>query len=390
MTDDFDDVPDLRPLPPGLREREFSRDYDDMPRRPGFGFWMAVAWTLLYLVVTQIVAGIVFGIPIIGIAMIPEFQQNGMQVLTDPAKLNAWMQGPTGRIATLLLVAATQFAGLLLSWILLRTHCGKTWKRKIALTRRPTRTHLALVLVGIPALLAVSTVIDSSITRHVPSMQQILDWFGIQFEFQGAEMLPQLIGKSPWALAIFVIAVTPGICEEMFCRGFLGQGLSGRYRTWAVVLFVSFLFGCLHIDPRQGLGAMLLGAAIHGAYLATRSLLVAMFIHFANNGIAVVHYSEQLYPVLDPYEQMFKDSPTWFALSATVFLMAVGYALYQTRCKLVPIEPGMPCWEPKGVSGVELPPPNSGTIVTHDPLSPLSVILVLHGAVSFALVMTFA
>ena len=55
------------------------------------------------------------------------------------------------------------------------------------------------------------------------------------------------------------------ICEEVFCRGFLAWGLAGRYATWAVVLIVSFLFGCLHADPQQGVGAMCLGAASGGS-----------------------------------------------------------------------------------------------------------------------------
>ena len=50
----------------------------------------------------------------------------------------------------------------------------------------------------------------------------------------------------------------------------------------------------------------------------------------------------------------------------------------------------MPTWEPAGQSGVELPPPNSGTIVTHDPISPLSVGLVLAGAVVYGLVLALA
>jgi len=50
----------------------------------------------------------------------------------------------------------------------------------------------------------------------------------------------------------------------------------------------------------------------------------------------------------------------------------------------------MPTWEPKGVSSVELPPPNSGTVVTHDPISTLSVALVLAGAVIFGMVLAFA
>ena len=115
-----------------------------------------------------------------------------------------------------------------------------------------------------------------------------------------------------------------------------------------------------------------------------------MLVHFANNGIAVVHVNSHLYPVLDPVEHVMKDSPILFAASTCLLFGAVCYALYQTRCKLVPLEPGMPVWQPKGVSGVELPPPNSGTVVSHDPISPVSVVLVLTGAVAFGLVLAFA
>ncbi len=396
-TDDFDDYDDamppsdppvLRPLHPDKMSREELRA---KYLKPGFGFWMAVLWCVLYLLVTQIVAGIVFGIPIIGIAMIPEFQENGMEVLNDPAKLNAWMAGPDGRVATLLVVAATQFFGLAFSLLLLRLRCGKSWKRKIALTRLPFGIHGLLVLIGFPALLAVGATIEIPIEKYVPSIQQILDALNINFKFDGSETLIPLLKHTPFLFAIFAIAIAPGICEEMFCRGFIAQGLGGRYSTWLVVVITSFLFGCLHMDPRQGLGAGLLGLAIHGSYVATRSMLVPMFIHFANNGMAVVHFNEGLaFPILTPLEETLKGAPALFVLSSVLFFSAVCYALYQTRCKLAPVEPGMPTWEPKGVSSVELPPPNSGTIVTHDPISVLSVGLVLAGAVIFGMVLAFA
>jgi membrane protease YdiL (CAAX protease family) len=280
----------------------------------------------------------------------------------------------------------------LLSWILLRYWCGREWKRKIALTRLPTATHFILVLIGFPALIALGAAIEVPISRYVPSIQDVLNSLGINLEFEGADKaLPKLIGPTPWALAIFGVAITPALCEEVFCRGFLAWGVSGRYVSWAVVLIVSFLFGCLHGDPQQGVGVMFLGAAIHGAYVATRSLWVAMFVHFANNGIAVVHFNQQLSPgILDPFELAMKNSPLLFIGAGLLLFVAVAYALYQTRCKLVSIEPGLPAWRPDGVSSQELPPPGSGTIVTHDPISPVSVALVLTGAVAFGLVMAFA
>jgi membrane protease YdiL (CAAX protease family) len=386
------DAPTLSPVPPDDREgRPRDDDRAPPPRRPGFGFWLAVAWCLLYVVVTQVVAGIVFGIPIYGIALIPELQQNGGAILADPNKLNDWMVGPRGRVATLILVAVTQFTGLLLSWILLRQYWGRSWKRRIALTRGPTRTHALLVLIGFPALIALGAAIEAPINKYLPSLQDVLDSLGVKFEMEGAnEFLPKLIRHSPWALAIFAIAVSPGICEEVFCRGFLAHGLSGRYATWAVVLIVSFLFGCLHLDPKQGFGAMLLGAAIHGAYLATRSLWVAMAVHFANNGLAVVHFNAQLYPVLEPLERLLAEQPVLLVGSALLLFLAVCVALYQTRCRLAVDDVALPPWEPKWVGHAEVPPPGTGTVVTHDPLSVLSATLVAAGAVAFGLVLAFA
>jgi membrane protease YdiL (CAAX protease family) len=271
---------------------------------------------------------------------------------------------------------------------------GRSWKRKIALTRGPTATHFALVLIGMPAMLALASGVDMVIQRIVPSMQQVLDAVGLHFPgLEGTdEMIGKLVGQSPWALALFVVGVTPAVCEEVFCRGFLGWGLSYRYRSWMVVLIVSFLFGCLHGDPRQGLGAMCLGAAIHGSYLATRSLWVPMFVHWANNSIGVVHLHPRLYPVLDPYERMLTDShlsAVLFIMSASLLFGAVAYALYQTRCRLVAADPRL-AWQPDNPRGMEVPPPDSGTIVTHDPLSPVSVALILAGAVAFGLVMALA
>jgi membrane protease YdiL (CAAX protease family) len=369
----------------------FGRSESHERPTAGFGFWMAVLWSLLYFVATQIVAGMVFGGLFLGIALVPEFRQHGMDAL-QPARLNPWLQTSAARAAILCTVAATQFAGLALSWLLLRLVVGRGWKRKIALTRRPTGTHVALILIGMPALLSLGAAIEVPIKEYVPSMQDILDRLGVRFVgLEGSEkMLGELIGGSPWALALFVVGVSPAICEEVFCRGFLGWGLAGRYRAWTVVLIVSFLFGCLHGDPQQGVGAMCLGAAIHGSYLATRSLWVPMFVHWANNSLAVIHVHPKLFPVLQPLEDTLKASPVLFVASAALLFGAVAYALYQTRCKLVPADPDLPTWEPPGVSTVELPPSGSGTVVAHDRLSPASVVLVLVGALAFGLVLSFA
>src|SRR5215204_3484405 len=131
--DDTDDLPTLRPLPADDREA-LARDYREPPagprRRPGFGFWVALLWSLLYFFATQMVLGVLFLVLFIGIALIPEFREHGMDAL-EPDRLKAWTEGPAAHVASLCAVGATQFGGLALSWLLLRLVIGRTWKRKI-------------------------------------------------------------------------------------------------------------------------------------------------------------------------------------------------------------------------------------------------------------------
>src|SRR5262249_21884081 len=286
------------------------------PPDPGFGFWMAVVWCLLYVVAMQIVAGLLFGIPIIFIAIAIK-QVQGQPVPTDMAGIaNDPVMGP----AFLTILVFSHVAGLFFGWIILRWRCGrKRWQRRIALSRLPTRTHAVLVLIGLPAMLTLSAAVAQPIMRFVPSIEDISRaLFGVRIDLPGIEALMPLLQKAPWPLALFAVAVLPAFNEEFWCRGFLGQGLSARYRNLGVVLIVSFLFGCLHLDPRQGLGAMLLGLAIHGSYLATRSLWTAIAVHGINNGVAVVHTNDALFPVLKPVENALEQAPLLTIASAAL------------------------------------------------------------------------
>src|SRR5436190_802701 len=106
----------------------------------------------------------------------------------------------------------------------------------------------------------------------------------------------------------------------------------------------------MHVDLRQGLGAMMLGFAIHGAYLATRSFIVPVLIHFGNNGIAVVHFNAKLYPVLDTIENLLQSSPFLLFASGALLFAAVIHALFQTRSRNVSTVPGLEPWKSEGVS----------------------------------------
>jgi membrane protease YdiL (CAAX protease family) len=155
------------------------------------------------------------------------------------------------------------------------------------------------------------------------------------------------------SLAVLIVGLGPGIGEELWCRAFLGRGLVARYGPIVGVLLTSFFFGLIHLEPRQGTMAVLMGLCLHYSYLTTRSLLVPMLLHFLNNSFAVIAVR------FDQFRQV-EENPEgipWFIFAAAVvLLLAVGWALFATRARLVALEPDLEDWKPE-YPGASWPPP---------------------------------
>ncbi len=89
---------------------------------------------------------------------------------------------------------------------------------------------------------------------------------------------------------ILIIAVAPGICEEMMHRGLLLRAYEKR-GTYKAVIIVSFLFGLFHFDITNLIGPVLLGLLIGYYVVRTDSILAGMLAHFLNNAFAeIVQY----------------------------------------------------------------------------------------------------
>jgi membrane protease YdiL (CAAX protease family) len=86
---------------------------------------------------------------------------------------------------------------------------------------------------------------------------------------------------------ILVIAVAPGICEEMMHRGLLLRAYEKR-GTYKAVIIVSILFGLFHFDITNLLGPILLGLLIGYYVVRTNSILAGMLAHFLNNAFAEI------------------------------------------------------------------------------------------------------
>lgn len=95
-----------------------------------------------------------------------------------------------------------------------------------------------------------------------------------------------LLGMHP-VLAIFLVAVIPAVCEEFFCRGFLVKCFSRIKKEWLLITIIGVIFGVMHLDAYTFVPTALTGALLCFVAIRTKSLILPMILHFANNALAV-------------------------------------------------------------------------------------------------------
>jgi membrane protease YdiL (CAAX protease family) len=267
--------------------------------------------------------------------------------LADSARL---MGTPVFAAAMMVALTSAQLLGIGFSWLALRLVAGRDWPRQVGL-RRPSVAHLALVLASFPAvvLLANGAFV---LLREVLSVPSLSTWGDNQSLM---EKMVEVFSAWPWPLAVLIVGVGPGLAEELWCRAFLGRGLVGHYGVVAGVVFSSFFFGLIHVDPAQGTMAMLLGLWLHFVYLTTRSLWMPILLHFLNNSLAV---TVSRFEALEAIEKSPGELSPYLFVAAAQLLVAVGWVLFRSRARLVQID-GLSLWKPL-YPGAEHPPPGSG------------------------------
>jgi uncharacterized protein len=149
-------------------------------------------------------------------------------------------------------------------------------------------------------------------------------------------------------IAFFFMAVIAApILEEMMFRGIILDGYLKNYKPWHGILISGALFGLIHGNLAQGIGAFLLGVLFGWVYWKTKSILAVVILHFVNNGAAFIA------TLLTPKDELTKslrdtiaNDTNYFALYAGCLVAAI--ALVYTLNRKFPEEPPavMPLSEP--------------------------------------------
>lgn len=88
---------------------------------------------------------------------------------------------------------------------------------------------------------------------------------------------------------MFVIAVTPAICEEAVMRGIVFSGYK-REKTFILILMNGLYFGLLHLNPSQFFYACFAGILFSYILKITGSIFTTSLFHFIHNGLSVTLY----------------------------------------------------------------------------------------------------
>lgn len=117
-----------------------------------------------------------------------------------------------------------------------------------------------------------------------------LNYIGILFLSRFGRIMPNPIpipsNIKEYLLSFIIIALTPGICEEVMFRGMIMRTYEVYGRKKAIILS-AVLFGLFHFNLQNLLGPIFLGLMFGVLVSKTKSLLSSIVGHIVNNTVAL-------------------------------------------------------------------------------------------------------
>ncbi|NQV17733.1 MAG: CPBP family intramembrane metalloprotease [Armatimonadetes bacterium] len=215
----------------------------------------------------------------------------------------------------------TELLIILLPTILILRISKSDIKKTLRLNQTNPLNFILIILLAFPILVLVGLL-----------MQMINIIFPIPESYM--ESFNNLIQDITIWKSLFVIALLPGICEEVFFRGYI-INVFRKQGIWKSIIITAVLFGIFHLDPFRMVPVTLLGIWMGYLLFKTNSILIPIFAHFANNSLALLigRFADKM-----PYfEKILKDGefPFWWGIPAIlifVFLLKIFAKINDKSC----------------------------------------------------------
>ncbi|WP_326982882.1 type II CAAX endopeptidase family protein [Chryseobacterium sp. MYb264] len=167
--------------------------------------------------------------------------------------------------------------------------------------------------------------IGEFITSQIPTTGP---FFGKYYEFF-TQLMDQLT-DDPVVMVITAVICAP-IFEEIIFRGIIQKGLINKgVEPRKAILYASLIFGVVHGNPWQLVGAILLGCVLGLVYFKTKSLLLPMLLHGFNNLCSTLLIT---YTKSESFAEAFKVSE-WMVLAIGLVLFSLFLYLFTKRNKV--------------------------------------------------------
>ena len=153
-------------------------------------------------------------------------------------------------------------------------------------------------------------------------------FFGEFYHFFSEQM--SNISEEPFLMFLLVSFFAP-IIEEILFRGIIQKGMiNNGVKPKTAILISAFVFGFIHFNPWQFVGAFLLGIVLGVVYFKTKSLLMSILLHSFNNTIAAI--------MMKYYDtESFSDLlhiPSYLLLILGITIFAVFYYLFMYKNRI--------------------------------------------------------
>ena len=130
--------------------------------------------------------------------------------------------------------------------------------------------------------------IQMYVLDHTPYIQGILKELKSIFDIVEETTMKLVRSYSPFefVIVVFVIGITPAICEELLFRGFVLKNLEKVAKANIAIFLSGFLFALYHLQPFNLVPLIILGTFLAFVVYYSNSIYVGMLCHFLNNFFA--------------------------------------------------------------------------------------------------------
>ncbi len=137
--------------------------------------------------------------------------------------------------------------------------------------------NFLIILLSTLPLIIISGVLSQLINMVYPVSESYLEGLKNVISNQDISLWKNLL----------IVALLPGICEEVMFRGYIINGFL-KQGKWRAIIITGVLFGIMHLDPFRFIPVTLLGIWMGYLLIRTRSLYIPIFAHILNNGFAIL------------------------------------------------------------------------------------------------------